>query len=222
MRRVRVAVSLVLAGSLFASSAHAQPERTCILLGIVDVQPATVEIGPWLHAAGGWRSTDEAIASLGGGVDATFGLATAGQDRQYGGPVEIRIGPWLGFETPLGAARGEGGLTMTLGQTRHARWGTFGARFGAGYGTGDLAHLAAVLWWGVRNVPGRAGPTRGVCDPPAPAPAVALASGARLFGALRRELGGGYAHELVFGLELEPTFLLPPYSGSKWIGFLPN
>jgi hypothetical protein len=61
----------------------------------------------------------------------------------------------------------------------------------------------------------------GACSAPSEPSAFALGSGARIFGTLRESLatsfGDGY--EIVAGIEFEPTFFLPPYSGAKWIGF---
>ena len=196
-------------------------ERSCSLLAINDVSPASFELSPLLQAGGGFRSTpqdERALLSLAGGLEGTFGLAGVGSARQYGGPVEFRIGPWLGVETPLDGVRGEGGLALSLGQVQHARWGTFGLRLGGGHDFAERTHLVGVFTYGVRYVPHRVGPTRGVCDPPTPVPAFAFGSGARLFTALRKPVEVASGYELVFGIEFEPTFFLPPYSGSKWIG----
>lgn len=223
---------IVLGVVMFARNAAAQevevgslprdPEGGCIAIAIQDVTPATFELSPWLFGGGGFRTRDGGgLGTLGGGADGTFGIATIGSPRAfYGGPVELRAGPWIAIETPFDRVRGEGGLALTVGQVRHARWGTFGVRLGAGHDFQDRPHLVGVLTYGVRYVPGRIAEERGACDPPSPTPDFALGSGAKVFGALRRPVGTGaeQGFEMVFGVELEPTFFLPPYRLSKWIG----
>jgi hypothetical protein len=197
------------------------PGWSCNSSGIVDVRPAILELGPWWSIGGGVRwEPERPVFSLGGGLDATFGTALG--PAIQGGRFELRAGPWIGFETPLDRFRVEGGLSVGLGQVEHARFGTLGLRVGAGYGagyqTGGATHLVAALTYGIRYVQYRARPPRGPCDPPSPPAVVALASGARLFAAVRRGLDESAATEIVFGLELEPSWLFPPYSRAKLIG----
>ncbi|WP_394834384.1 hypothetical protein LVJ94_48580 [Pendulispora rubella] len=181
------------------------------------VAPATLELAPWIFVAGGARMVDgpnRAIPSLGGGGDVTFGFATFGRPEAYGGRFEIRLGPWGAMETTLDRVRGEGGLAFSLGQVRHARWGTFAVRAGGGHGSDGSSHLVGVFTWGVRYVPGRDDPEHDALNPRT----FALASGARLFAAVRTTDEPAHASELVFGLEFEPTWFLPPYSLFKWGG----
>jgi len=180
------------------------------------VAPATMELSPWLFAAGGVRSADgsnRAIASLGGGLDLTFGIATFGSREAYGGQMESRFGPWSAVETSTDRVRAEGGVGLSLGQVRHAQWGTVGLRAGAGYGSDGSPHVVGMFTWGVRYVPGRNDPEHDACNPSP----FAFASGARFFAAVRRAFEP-QVNEFVFGLEFEPTWFLPPYSLFKWGG----
>lgn len=229
MKRVLVAVALFLSTRSAAAqesipiidAESKNPGWACHTLGIVDIRPAVFELGPWWQVGGGLRSEQsQPLFSLGGGVDGTFGTEFGAQRK--GGRLELRAGPWLGFETPLDRFRAEGGLTLIFGQAQHARLGTLGLRAGVGYGTGyesgAASHLVVAVSYGIRYVQRRARPLRGPCVPASPPATVALASGARLFAAVRRGLAAGDGTEIVFGLELEPTWLLPPYSASKLAG----
>ncbi|WP_438022669.1 hypothetical protein [Sorangium sp. So ce233] len=177
----------------------------------------------WLAGGGGAMlggASGGGLGVLGVGSEMTTGLTSFGSEAMYGGPVELRWGPWFGVLTDLDGARGEAGLLLSMGQVRHARWGTYALRLGGGLGDDRLGltpHLALTLTAGVRHVEGRIS-ERGACDPPAtPAPS-AFASGLRLFATTRAGLGDERAWQLTFGVELEPSFLLPPHSLSKWIG----
>ncbi|MGK3987268.1 hypothetical protein WME99_29775 [Sorangium sp. So ce136] len=195
----------------------------CIRLAVIDSTPAVAEWSWWLAGGGGATfggASEGGLGVLGVGSEMTTGFATFGSGAMYGGPVELRWGPWFGAFTDLEGARGEGGLLLSVGQVRHARWGTYALRLGGGLGDDRLglaSHLAMTLTGGVRSVAGRTS-ERGACDPPsAPGPS-AFATGLRFFGTARAGLGDEPAWQLTFGIELEPTFLLPPHSFSKWIG----
>lgn len=200
-------------------------DETCIDIAYRDVSPATFELSPALDVGVAARSSEASTRgrfSLGAVVEGTFRLTNwDGQRRGGGDAFEVRAGPWLGFETPLDVVRGEGGLAMTFGQIQHARWGTFGLRLGAGRGSDAENHVVGTLTWGVRYVPGRIHPEYGACSAPSEPRAFALVSGARLFATLRESLAPSFGdrYEIVAGIEFEPSFFLPPYSGAKWIGF---
>jgi hypothetical protein len=97
-----------------------------------------------------------------------------------------------------------------LTQTQHASFGTFGLRVGVGHGGDRETHLTATLWGGVRYVPVRAGQ--------APRGLVSKATGIRVVATARRLLGPDPGSALLFGVELEPDYFLPPYSLFKWGG----
>lgn len=134
--------------------------------------------------------------------------------------AELRLGVWS-----AGAVRPQGGLVesgaaLNLSATGHAVFGTFGLRVGSGYGafgSGRSGHGNITLTYGLRAVSGRY-LKQGSCEPePIPKP-VLLASVARLFVTYRRAIADGNDWETVVGLELSPTFLLPPYQWSKLAG----
>jgi hypothetical protein len=199
------------------------PLQDCILLLVHDTVPAAAETSWWLTGGGGVRLADggsDGLGILGAGAEVTVGLTTFGSPRRYGGPVELRWGPWAGGLTDLGGVRVEGGLLMSVGQVRHAQWGTYALRIGGGFGDDGLGlapHAVVTLTGGVRYVGARFHP-RGACDPPAAQEPDAFATGARLFGSARAALEGEGLWQLTFGIELEPTFFFPPYSLGKWIG----
>jgi len=181
---------------------------------------AVLEMAAWLELGGGARiapSTASARFSVGGGVDATFGVANFGHPEYgNGSPFHVRVGPWIGLESPLDRVRGEGGLSATLGARGSSGFGTFGARLGAGYGSAGVPDLVGVLSYGVRYVPGRVR-----CDPPR-TPTFAFASGGRFILAVRKETAGSEAFEMILGVEFEPTWLWPPHdwpnNWDKWGG----
>jgi hypothetical protein len=175
-------------------------------------QGADFEVGPWLGWAAGarWeRGRKLDVFSLNAGLDTT--AAVAGFGGGYGGPWEVRVGPWLAFEHPLDrGASGEGGLTMIFTQAHHASWGTFALRVGAGHGADFETHVVATLWGGVRYVPMRANET--------PRGPIAKATGVRIVATVRSVITPVETTALVFGVEFEPEYFLPPYSLFKWGG----
>jgi hypothetical protein len=198
-------------------------EEGCISILVIDALPALAEWTWWIGVGGGAREVgipgERGLVALRLGGAVTFPLASVGEPS-YGGPVHLRWGPWIQAETAFDGVLGEGGLELHLGQERHARWGTFGVRVGAGYGideTGTAPHAALTLYWGVHSVPDRYWP-RGACDPPRPRATHAFATGFRIFatGRLLFEDARGYA--LIAGIEIEPTYLFPPISLAKLIG----
>jgi hypothetical protein len=203
-----------------------RPEVACTGGALAYERPAAVfQVSPWLHAGGGWRSDDRgatALFSAGGGVDGTFAVATLfrSPEDDNGGPFQLRAGPWMGLESPLDRLRGEGGLSLTLKQTRVAWWGTLGLRLGGGYSTREVPNVVGVLSWGVWGEPQVYsywdGPWCSVPPGPPNPPEVGFASGVRFFVSFRRELHSLPASEVAFGVEFEPTWFLPPYSYQKW------
>lgn len=195
----------------------------CILTLVHDTVPAVAETSWWLTGGGGVLLTEGASDSLGifgAGAEVTAGLTTFGSKGRYGGPVELRWGPWASVLTDLDGVRAEGGILMSVGQVRHAQWGTYALRLGGGLGEdglGPASHAVVTLTGGVRHVAARYSP-RGACDPHTVQKPTAFASGARLFGSARAAIEGEGLWQLTFGIELEPTFLFPPYSLGKWIG----
>lgn len=179
--------------------------------------PVPFEVLPWAHAGGGLRTGHlRPVLSLGGGIDGTFDVAGITGGNLVG--MRLRVGPWIGFETPMDQMRGEGGVSVTIGDTAWRHFGTFGLRLGGGHSTAGAQHLMGQVSWGTRYVPSRCW-SLGTCgEPDGARHSASMASGARFFAALRRDVGMGGAYDLVFGMELPPTFFLPPYSLSSLLG----
>lgn len=194
-------------------SALAAAALTCALAGDAHAQDRDFEIGPWLGWEGGveWQGGRQRdVFYLNAGLDVTVSPTTFGS-AGYGGAFELRTGPWLAFHAPTDRkASGEGGLTMIVTQTNHAQWGTFGLRVGTGYGGDFEAHIVATAWGGVRYVPARAGEGSSGGFP--------KATGLRVVATYRHTIDPIERTALVFGIELEPDYFLPPYSLFKWGG----
>ena len=130
---------------------------------------------------------------------------------------ELRVGVFASGATRFAGGLVEGGLLFDVSGRYHASWGTFTLRVGAGYGSFDdarhpLASITAL--YGVRSVLSRYG-SRHVPS------WFHEASVARVFGTYRRALReDGY--ELVFGIELSPTFFLPPVTWWRLAGGPPH
>lgn len=176
-------------------------------------QSSDVEVGPWLGWAAGVElldhGKDRPASLLNAGFDITSFVTAFGGG--YGGPWEVRMGSWAAFNAPTGhGASGEGGITLVLTQAQHASWGTFGLRGGVGYGGDHETHVTMTLWGGVRYVPARAGyGASGLFS---------KATGIRIVMTARREIDPVEVGALLFGVEFEPDYLLPPYSLFKWGG----
>ncbi|MFO0686105.1 MAG: hypothetical protein U0234_28850 [Sandaracinus sp.] len=237
---VSIALPLLAAAPL----ASAQDETVCADVALHIAKPATAEWTEWLGIGGGWGTLGtpgehaDLVVRAGGAVD--FELGQIGSAQQYGGPVELRMGPWVGADGTFGESAREplvaleGGLSLDVGQTSHAQWGDFALRVGAGVALGSLYAASTTvpsgsitLTWGVRSVPDRyrwgggCVTERGIeaIDTGAPASEHALASGARLFGTVR--VDGDAVYTLLLGIELEPSFFFPPYTDGRWIGAPP-
>lgn len=200
--RTRTALAAALAAVAFAVAAPREAHA----------QSTDFEVGPWLGWEAGrqWgQARQQDVYALNAGFDATVIAGVFGGG--YGGAWELRSGSWLALRMPGDrGASGEGGWTVVLTQTQHASWGTFGLRVGAGYGGDREAHVVATLWGGVRYVPARAGQ--------APDGPVSKATGIRIVATARRIVDPIDAPSLVFGVEFEPDYFLPPYSLFKWGG----
>ena len=232
LRVAAFTVASLLAWSTLSSAVRAQVSRErssvpghegCIALLIIDAQPAVAE---WSAFVGGGIVVSELTAEqsawggamrVGGIVD--FGIATFGE-RDYGGPMHLRLGPYLLGESDLASVLVEVGAELSLGQVAHARWGTFGLRLGVARGfetPSGPTQAAATLLWGVRAVAGRYS-ERGACDYPAAPAGHGYASGFRFYAGVRTTVAGGSDAMIHFGIEVEPSFLFPPYSLSRLIG----
>lgn len=130
---------------------------------------------------------------------------------------ELRVGVFASGATRLAGGFVEGGLLFDVSSRYHASWGTFTLRVGAGYGTLlDERHPTGSITalYGVRSVLSKYGGRH--------VPSwYHEASIARLFGTYRRALrDDGY--ELVFGIELSPTFFMPPVTWWRLAGGPPH
>ena len=197
-----------------------QPARDCVALEVLTARPAMLELGPWLSAGGSFAEGRTAAWSLGAGLELSTQLTQLGRSR-YGGAHELRVGPWVAAETNTRSLRGEGGLSLIVGQESHARFGALGLRLGVGYSTEAQSHLVGVLSYGIRYVPGRADEPRSACDPEPANKPFAWASGARLFAAVRQNTAAAFGPEMSVGVEFEPSWFFPPYTLGKWAGRSP-
>jgi len=208
---------------------RARPEDgACIELAVIDTAPGDAEWTVLVGGGGGARNLSrgdeagEGMLRLVG--EMTVPLTNIG-GPDYGGAVHLRAGPYVLAETAFDGGLGEGGVSLTIGQVRHARWGTFGIRFGGGMGArwhaeGQArrrAFVSATLSWGVLSVPGRHR-ERGACDEPRSGPRHLYASGFRIFATGRAPLHGVDGYSLIIGVEIEPGFLAGPFSIERLIG----
>jgi hypothetical protein len=175
-------------------------------------QSTDFEVGPWLGWAAGWQwknGVETSAYILNAGFDGTVYATEFGGG--YGGAWEVRTGSWLAFNAPTdGGASGEGGLTLIFTQTRHASFGTFAVRVGAGYGGDRETHVTATFWGGVRYIPARAGQA-------APGP-LSKVTGCRIVATVRRIVDPFQSEAILLGVEFDPDWFLPPYSLHKWGG----
>lgn len=201
------------------------PLMACPALLLRDAVPPKIEWTYWVTGGGGLDSTGSKsrFGVWGGGIEGTVGIAYGGAKHQYGGPYEFRGGPWLNIFSDFGGFRAEGGYVLSFGQVRHAQWGTYSVRVGGGNGDDRIGlspHFVVTLTGGIQAAVGRYS-ERGACDP-APRPKIiGRADTFRLFASARSTLAEGAPWQFTFGVELSPTFFLPPYSLGKWIGAPP-
>jgi hypothetical protein len=196
--------------------------------------PASVEWSSWLaggggvlHRAGGGNGA----WTFGVGMEATAGLWTFSSgtpERPHAGTLrsgdrfQLRGGPWASAVTDGKGIRGEGGVLVLYSVDRKSPWIVPAVRLGAGWGNdqlGKVAHLVTVFTLGPRSAPDRWRRSTVESEPEAP---LAFVSGFRTFVMMRAAFAGDAPYQLTFGIELEPTFLLPPYSWRKFFGGDPN
>jgi hypothetical protein len=225
------ALGVAAAGLVVPARASAQevhitgPIQACIAILLRESTPASLEWSYWIAGGGGLDSTGsgDRFGVLGAGIEATTGIAQLGRKYQYGGPFEFRGGPWWNITSDFSGVRAEGGYVLSFGQVYHAQWGTYALRIGGGIGDDSLGlspHFVATLTGGVRLASERYS-ARGACDPKPTPKALGMADNVRLFATARSTLADGAPWQFTFGVELSPTFFLPPYSLGKWIGTSP-
>jgi hypothetical protein len=170
--------------------------------------------GPAAFAGAGAELTVEALRYHG---------FPSGCYGKYRGEAEVRTGPWVSVATRRFGGLVEGGLKVHAGGVFHASFGTWDVRLGAGYAGHEAEakpHLSATFAYGVRGVlkrypRDRSGQWQRAEPEP---PGIIEAQVARLFVTARRGLRSGDIEEVVLGVELSPTFLLPPYSWWRFGG----
>jgi hypothetical protein len=197
--------------------------------------PAKLEASEWIGTGvsdGRQAGADHVSAFFRAGAELTAGVLSypgfPAPRRDRIGPepppwvwnrAELRLGPWAAAETRSAGWLVEGGITALLGTTDDylnwlfftAPWGMFDLRVGGGYGAfpdGRSPHLAAALGWGYRYVSARQ-TWGGACDPPPPAAPLAEATLLRFVATVRRATGLP-ATEVVFAIELSPSWVLAP------------
>ena len=208
---------------VYAANASAQEIR---LTGPLRAAPslalwreATPAIWEWAYWTSLGVDTGQGKPSAGVGAEATTVLATyrGFPSGPYGkmSLAELRLGSWFAGNAELGGGVLEGGLKLQLGAIYHASFGTWDLRAGFGYGT--LATERVPLWnltasYGIKRAAPSRYSKRGSGDPRPVPRRISLASVARLFVTYRRSLRGEPDSHVVVGVELSPTFFLPPYS----------
>jgi len=201
------------------------PQRTtfCEDLLVIDAVPARNEWAYWVSGGGLTSPHERSGASVGIGTELTWSIAThRGFPAGVAGrrTAELRMGPW--FATAVRAEGGlvEGGLKLHWGAVEQSGFGTFELRLGAGvaaFSHGPAPTLDVTLLWGTRSVLARYS-RRTPCDPVATAKSLAESSVLRLFLTQRNALSSERGHEIVIGIELSPSLLLPPYSWRRVLG----
>jgi hypothetical protein len=181
--------------------------------------PAELECTAWLGAGGGSRLVGHQLFSFGqvsAGVEGTAQIATFGPTQEYGGAYELRVGPWAAVGLASPEALAEAGFELTFTQLLHAPFGTFDVRAGAGAGSLESPwgpHFVVTATGGVRSFPGRYRASLG-----GKPTVLAFGSVLRLFLTTRARPGSASPWEISAGIELEPTFLAPPYSWQRLAG----
>lgn len=181
--------------------------------GTARADPAAVE-ATWDVGAGvGTRLVPEdgleTFGEVGFGGEFSFQI---GAFEATGNRFEFRTGPFVQTALSETSVLGEIGASIVFTEEDHAQWGTFDVRVGGGSGAvygAPLSHLVVTATGGIRSFKNRFGGEE---------PDVAFGSVLRLFLTTRWRPGTDYPFDAVFGLELEPTFLLPPWSWMKLAG----
>lgn len=176
-----------------------------------DESPA--EISAWAGIGAGGVDALESVEQL---AIVTFGTDMTYRMLLIGGEYELRIGPFLGAAVSDVLAIGETGLELTFSEDGHAQWGTFDVRAGGGNGLvfGELTpHWVVTATGGIRSFANRFDSSQDL---------VSFGSVFRAYGTLRLRPDSPHLWDISFGIELEPTFLFPPYSLSKLMGANPR
>lgn len=217
-----------LAGALVLLAGEAAAAKPCLSRSRDGTHAACME---WSF----FDTTGVSVAS-GHGSSPTVGLGAelsllvlryhgfpSGSYGGHDGDAEVSVGPFALASLREAGGVLEGGLAIHDGGGWHSSWGSFDLRVGAGYGQfpdGRAPHLVWGIGYGVRSAlyryPGthwstaRARPLFGQSDV------------ARLSFLHRRPFGEVHGYELVFGIELSPTFFLPPLSWWRVAGGPPR
>lgn len=184
--------------------------------------PAVAECTAWMGAGGGTRLVGSELFTIGevnAGAEMTFQTVTFGPKAAYGGLYEIRMGPWLQAAFASREALAEAGAKVSFTQLSHAPFGTYDIRFGAGAGSTETPwpfHVVVTATGGVRSFPNRYRQT-GVTPT-----GLAFGSVLRVFLTTRIRTPAPAPWqspwEITAGIELEPSFLAPPYSWQRLAG----
>ncbi len=214
----------IVASLLVPRMAHSQEivltgplSGACAAVWRVQRLPSAVEATHYLSAAAVADGSKAGAAQLGMGAELTPASTTFGPGYTSG-RYELRVGAWGAGATSFPAAMLEGGLSAFLGQVNHG--GRVGLRIGTGFGdavAGDRAHGTVTALVGLHQFIQRFSKT-GCGVPPATPRIFEFGSVLRLFATGRRGLKGSDRPQWTFGLELSPTFFLPPYGRGKWYG----
>jgi hypothetical protein len=224
---VLLRLQVALAAEPAANSAGAQPTFTCEDVSVHEVKPAGLEWSQWVSGGAAFerRRSPSALGSIGFELTRQA-LAYRGfpaGPRGWLSTAELRAGPWVTLSTGMRGGAVEGGLDLKAGGVFSGAWGSWDLRLGTGYGAFARDReplLSATVLWGVRSVRRRYS-RHLACLPAAPAASVAEASVIRLFVGVRAGLDHSDARELVAGVELSPSMLLPPYSWFRFVGAEP-
>lgn len=192
-------------------------------------EPATAEGTAWLGIGGGLRQSVAGypllspqarngprplgFAELDFGGEISFQLGTFGSLYN---PYEFRSGVFVDAAASDHSVLGELGATLFFTQVEHAQFGTFDVRAGGGAGLYDdelVPHAVVTMSGGVRSFRCRYREGR---------KPIAFGSVLRLFLTTRVRPTLDLPLEAVFGLEVEPSFLLPPWSWMKLAGARPD
>lgn len=180
-------------------------------LARADESPA--EVSAWFGVGSGGRDVPETVAQL---VEVTFGMDMTYRMLLIGGEYELRIGPFLNTAVSDVLAIGETGIELTFSEDGHAQWGTFDIRAGGGNGIvfGELTpHWVVTATGGIRSFANRFDSSQDL---------ISFGSVFRSYGTLRLRPDSPHPWDISFGIEVEPTFLFPPYSLSKLMGANPR
>jgi hypothetical protein len=180
--------------------------------------PSELECTAWLGAGGGSRLVGAELFTIGevsAGLEMTGLGVPFGNRSQYGGSYELRSGPWVQGTLASREALAEGGWKWVFTQLSHAPFGTYDIRVGGGVGTLETpttGHVVFTATGGVRSFPTRYRSGR-------PPPVLAVGSVLRLYLTTRvRLLSAELPWQITGGIEVEPSFLGPPYSWQRLAG----